>query len=126
MEEWLTVSAGYVGRVVEAMAILIVAIGSIKAFIAAMRVMVLNPSSSHEEMRNVWLDYARYLIAGLTFQLAADIVGTTVAPTWDEIGRLAAIALTRTFLSYFLERDLEGVRERRTGAGEAKADVPGA
>jgi uncharacterized membrane protein len=121
MEEWLTVSAGYVSFAVEAMAIVIIAIGSIKAFIAGLWVMAFSPGS-HDDMRNVWLDYARYLIAGLTFQLAADIVGTTVAPDWNEIGRLAAIAVTRTFLSYFLERDLEGVRERRGGAvGEAKA-----
>ncbi len=120
MEEWLTVSAGYVGRMVEAMAIVIIAVGSIKAFIAGFGAFIFKPSA-HEEMRNIWLDYARYLIGGLTFQLAADIVSTTVAPTWNEIGRLAAIAVTRTFLSYFLERDLEGVRERRREAGEAKA-----
>jgi uncharacterized membrane protein len=120
MEHWLTVSAGYVGLMVETMAVLIIVVGSIKAFLAAMAVMVFSPGS-HEDMRSVWLDYARYLIAGLTFQLAADIVGTTVAPTWDEIGRLAAIAVTRTFLSYFLERDLTEVRERRSGNREAKA-----
>jgi uncharacterized membrane protein len=120
MEHWLTVSAGYVGLMVETMAVLIIVVGSIKAFFAAMGVMVFSPGS-HEDMRSVWLDYARYLIAGLTFQLAADIVGTTVAPTWDEIGRLAAIAVTRTFLSYFLERDLTEVRERRSGNREAKA-----
>ncbi len=120
MEHWLTVSAGYVGLMVETMAVLIIVIGSLKAFFAAMGVMVVSPVS-HEDMRSVWLDYARYLIAGLTFQLAADIVGTTVAPTWDEIGRLAAIAVTRTFLSYFLERDLTEVRERRSGNREAKA-----
>jgi uncharacterized membrane protein len=119
MEEWLTVSAGYVARTVEAMAIVIIAIGSIKAFIAGFGAFIFKPSA-HDEMRNIWLDYARYLIAGLTFQLAADIISTTVAPTWDEIGRLAAIAVIRTFLSYFLERDLADIRERRHEASEAK------
>ena len=114
MEEVLAVSADYVGFAVEAMAMLIIAIGSIKAFIAAIRV-IFSSSANHENMRAVWLDYARYLIAGLTFQLAGDIVRTTVAPSWDDIGRLAAIAVIRTFLSYFLERDMEDVRRRRTG-----------
>lgn len=118
MEEVLAVSANYVGFAVEAMAILIIAIGSIKAFIAAIGVF-FSSSATHENMRAVWLDYARYLIAGLTFQLAGDIVRTTVAPTWDDIGRLAAIAVIRTFLSYFLERDVEDVRSRRTGSREA-------
>jgi uncharacterized membrane protein len=121
MEELLGVSSRYIGLALEAMAIAIIAVGSVKAFIAGLGAMVLRPSL-HDAIREVWLDYARYLIAGLTFQLAADIVRTTVAPTWDDIGRLAAIAVTRTFLSYFLERDLVEVRERRTGTTQAVED----
>jgi uncharacterized membrane protein len=120
MEQWLTTSAVYVGNVVQAMAIVIIAVGSIKAFIAGIGMFIFKPSA-HDEMRNVYLDYARYLIAGLTFQLAADIVSTTVAPDWNEIGRLASIAVIRTFLSYFLERDLAEVRERRHEGIEVKS-----
>jgi len=50
--------------------------------------------------------YARWLIAGLTFQLAADIIQTAFAPSWDEIGQLAAIAAIRAFVNFFLERDM--------------------
>jgi uncharacterized membrane protein len=114
MEGWLTVSAIYIGLALEAMALVIIGIGSVKVFVAGISTMVFK-SSSHDEIRSVWLDYARWLIAGLTFQLAADLVHTTVAPTWDDIGRLAAIAVTRTFLSYFLERDMEDIRGRRMG-----------
>jgi uncharacterized membrane protein len=39
--------------------------------------------------------------------LAADILATAIAPTWDEIGKLAAIAVLRTALNYFLERELK-------------------
>jgi uncharacterized membrane protein len=127
MEQWLSISAGYVGFAVETMAVVIIAIGSIKAFFEGLGVLFRH--STHDDMRNVWLDYARYLIAGLTFQLASDIVSTTVAPTWDDIGRLAAIAVTRTFLSYFLERDLEGVRSRRLRTSEVpdgQTSVPAA
>ncbi len=120
MEELLAISARYIGFAVEAMAIAIIAVGSIKAFFAGLGAMVLFKPSPHDAIREVWLDYARYLIAGLTFQLAADIVRTTVAPTWDDIGRLAAIAVVRTFLSYFLERDLVEVRERRGGTKHAE------
>jgi uncharacterized membrane protein len=64
-------------------------------------------------------------VAGLTFQLAADIVHTAIAPTWDDIGRLGAIAVIRTFLSYFLERDVEEVRRRQHPAGaERRRDPP--
>jgi uncharacterized membrane protein len=43
----------------------------------------------------------------MTFRLAADIVNTLVAPTWDQVGHVAAIAAIRTFLSFFLDRELE-------------------
>ena len=47
-----------------------------------------------------------WLLLGLQFALAADIVRSAIAPTWNDIGQLAAIAAIRTFLNYFLERDL--------------------
>ena len=76
------------------------------------------------ENRAVWLDFARWLVAGLTLQLAADIVQTTIAPTWDEVGRVAAIAAIRTFLTFFLDRDMDAVRElqHRPAGGETVAE----
>jgi uncharacterized membrane protein len=57
--------------------------------------------------REVWLNFGQWLLLGLEFTLAADIVKTAIAPTWNDIGQLGAIAVMRTFLSYFLERDME-------------------
>jgi uncharacterized membrane protein len=48
----------------------------------------------------------------LTIQLAAIIIESPMAPEWDYIGRLAAIAAIRTFRNYFLERDSTELRER--------------
>lgn len=79
--------------------------------------MLLTSANAHDS-REVWLRYARWLVAGLTFQLAADILETSIAPSWDDIGRLAVIAVVRTALNYFLEHDLAEVRERQ---GEARA-----
>jgi uncharacterized membrane protein len=67
------------------------------------------------EKREVWLQYARWLIAGLSFQLAADILATSVAPTRDELVRLAIIAAIRVFLNFFLEKDLSEIRGRQSG-----------
>jgi uncharacterized membrane protein len=105
MEDWLEVIAKNVTLIVDAMALLIISIGTIEAFFAGVRVLLIS-SATNEERRKVWVRYARWLIAGLTFQLAADIIGTSVAPNWDSIGRLGAIAVIRTFLDFFLERDL--------------------
>ncbi|MGH7466690.1 MAG: DUF1622 domain-containing protein [Longimicrobiales bacterium] len=64
----------------------------------------------------IWRGFAMSLLLGLEFMLAADIVRTAIAPTWQDIGQLAAIAAIRTVLSYFLERDLEQAPEQRAAA----------
>ena len=55
----------------------------------------------------VRLTLARFLAIALEFQLGADILSTAVAPTWDAIGKLAAVAVIRTALNYFLSRDIQ-------------------
>ncbi|MFO1114358.1 MAG: DUF1622 domain-containing protein [Beijerinckiaceae bacterium] len=52
------------------------------------------------------LTLARFLAIALEFELGADILGTAVAPSWDAIGKLAAIAVIRTALNYFLSREM--------------------
>lgn len=53
------------------------------------------------------MQFGIWRLLGLEFQLAADVVRTVIAPRWNEIGQLAAIGLIRTFLNYFLEKDLK-------------------
>ena len=69
---------------------------------------------------------ARYLAMALEFQLGADILSTAVAPSWNEIGKLGAIAVIRTTLNYFLPREMQ--EERQTAEGEhavqTKAGLP--
>jgi uncharacterized membrane protein len=62
-------------------------------------------------MRQAWLRCGRWLVAGLTFQLAADTIGTSIAPTWEDVGKLRAIAVIRTFRNLFLERDPAELRD---------------
>ncbi len=112
MEATLKLIAGYVSLGLEAIAILVIVIGAVECIVAIARVMLAGKASNAEK-RAVWLEFARWLVAGLTFQLAADIVNTTIAPTWDEIGRLAAIAAIRTFLTLFLDRDIDSMRGLR-------------
>jgi uncharacterized membrane protein len=64
----------------------------------------------------VRLTLRRWLAVGLEFLLAADILRTAVAPTWDDIGKLAAIAALRTAVNYFLGKEIDkeasGERQR--------------
>ena len=68
---------------------------------------------------------AARLVGGLTFQLAADIIESSLATQWewDEIGRLASVAVIRTFLNFFLERDLAEM-ERREARPQGALVVP--
>ena len=111
MREWLTVVSEGVVAVIDAMALITVAAGTLEAF--ATGLWALLSSRDGHWRRDAWLRYARWLIAGLSFLLAADIVETSIAPSWDEIGRLGVIALIRTFLEIVLERDLAELRERQ-------------
>ena len=114
MEIFLEEVTRYVVLVIQALAVVVVAIGVVQTMFAAVRALARTPTQV--EQRQIWLSFARWLVAGLTLQLASDIVQTTVAPTWDDIGRLASIAATRTFLSYFLDRDMDVIRDRQQQA----------
>ncbi|MEP7275504.1 MAG: DUF1622 domain-containing protein [Betaproteobacteria bacterium] len=110
MEELLRAVAHYVAMAIEAIAILIIALGSTRAVVGVFTIMLAR-DATRLQRREVWLDYAHWLVAGMTFQLAADIVSTSLAASWDDIGRLAVIAGIRTFLSYFLDREVESTRK---------------
>jgi uncharacterized membrane protein len=55
--------------------------------------------------------FGGWLVVALEFQLAADIVGTMVSPSTQHLIELGAIALIRTFLNYFLSRELKEEKE---------------
>ena len=61
----------------------------------------------HADFNAIRLTLARYLALALEFQLGADILSTAVAPSWQEIGKLGAIAVIRTGLNFFLSREMK-------------------
>jgi uncharacterized membrane protein len=99
---------------IDLVALVAIVAGTVGCVIGAIRVNLIR--APNHELRAVWLRYARWLVAGLTFQLGADILETAVAPTWDDVGRLAAVAVIRTFLDYFLGRDVEEVRRKQVAS----------
>jgi uncharacterized membrane protein len=57
--------------------------------------------------QNIRIQFGSSLTVALELLLGADILATAIAPTWDDIGKLAAIAVLRTALNFFLERELK-------------------
>ena len=110
MEETFAQLAEFLGMLVEMAAVFIVAYGSIEAFIRLLGV-IARPRTTHGMRKVIWRRYGMWLVLGLEFELAADIISSVIAPSWMDIGKLGAIAVIRTFLNYFLEQDLEGAEE---------------
>lgn len=71
--------------------------------------------------KQIWVGFAGWIVLSLEFALAADIVRTAIAPTWEEIGQLGAIAVIRTALNWFLERDIEAIAGEAPEAPETSA-----
>ena len=81
------------------------------------------PVNPHDLIEDTRLRLARSLALALEFLLAADIMRTAVAPTWHEIGQLAAIAALRTALNFFIQREIDGAAASRKP--EARPGLPG-
>jgi uncharacterized membrane protein len=109
----------YIALAIEAMAIILVAFASVEAFIGVIR----NAFGESVQLNThaTYVRYLKWLIGALTFQLAADIVHTSIAPSWEELGQVGAIALIRTFLSYFAARDVREATEEHAVEREPAA-----
>jgi len=110
MEELFIRFAHVAAMFAEMAAVVVVTFGVLEAFLKLLRI-AMTSRASHGERKVVWRRFGTWLLLGLEFALAADIIASVVSPTWQDIGELGAIAVIRTFLNYFLERDLENAEQ---------------
>lgn len=99
--------------IVETIGASIIGLGVLAAAYQFVRALIPPQVESYNGIR---LTLARYLVLALEFQVAADILSTAIAPSWDQIGKLGAIAAIRTLLNYFLIREM---REEKVGGKKA-------
>lgn len=93
---------------IETLGVLIIVLGVMVAAFDLVRALLLRQISNFNAIR---LQLARYLALALEFQLGADILSTAIAPGWSEIGKLAAIAVIRTGLNFFLMQEMRHENE---------------
>ncbi|CAN5427722.1 DUF1622 domain-containing protein [soil metagenome] len=103
-------------RLVESIGALVIVVGALAAF--ARFLFVAIKTRDPDNFVTVRLDLGRFLALGLEFQLAGDILRTAIAPTFAEIGQLAAVAAIRTALNYFLGREIKEEREELERRGK--------
>jgi uncharacterized membrane protein len=107
---------------VELTGAVIIAIGIVLAFIGFVRVFVASEPENYNKIR---LLLARYLALALEFQLGADILSTAISPSWDQIGKLGAIAVIRTALNYFLSMEMREERKLSDTETEIRNEAEG-
>jgi uncharacterized membrane protein len=118
MEEHLVTAVGYLKLAVEAVGAAIVGFGALATVVVYLLSLFGIRKRSYTEIR---LFLGRYLALGLEFQLGSDILSTAVAPTIAEVKILAAIAVIRTALNYFLSKEIERERQEVEAARRTEA-----
>ncbi len=108
--EWLRLGVELVGA-------LVLGLGVAVSLVQLGRTLARGGAQDFTEVR---LTLARYLVLALEFQLASDILSSAVAPTWDRIGKLGAIAVIRTLLNYFLTREMREVHAHAPPTASAR------
>lgn len=122
-EELLSEAVDLLVRLVESVGAIVIFTGAAIAFIRFLVVAITTRRA--EGVVEVRLGLGRFLALGLEFQLAGDILSTAIAPTFREIGQLAAVAAIRTALNYFLSREIKEEREEvEQQDGRRGAHVP--
>lgn len=94
-----------VGASLNLVVTVIVAVGAVVALIQ-LGLGLLRPASFGETITNARQSLARWLVLGLEYAVAADVVLMMVTPSWSELGMLAALVGLRMALNYSLEREL--------------------
>lgn len=103
----------YLAAGIEAAAAVVIAIAALEAIYRALVLFMPQSDPRNEDKEAVRLRLGHWLSVALEFELAADILRTAVAPTWNDIGQLAAIVVLRTALNYFLQLEIVRSQARR-------------
>jgi uncharacterized membrane protein len=109
---------GWIRLAAEITGAAIIALGVVLALVGFLRALSLRQAVAYTDVR---LTLGRYLALALEFQLGADILSTSIAPSWDQIGKLGAIAVIRTALNFFLTRELREAGHAVSAAQSAPA-----
>ncbi|ABR31250.1 hypothetical protein SU69_07105 [Thermosipho melanesiensis] len=97
---------GYFGAFFQVLATIVITSGIIKAFVIFIKDALLK-KESNEAIKESRLEIGHSFSLGLGILIGSSILKTTIAPSWNDIGQLAAIIGIRTLLNYFLRKDIK-------------------
>lgn len=121
MKDWAEYITKHISSFVEILAAVVISVALIQFIIKYVK--NLAEPDVEQKNQNVRIQFGSSLAIALELLLAADILATAIAPTWNDIGKLAAIATLRTALNYFLERELKQTKPERTAESKIIQDA---
>ncbi|GHO47845.1 DUF1622 domain-containing protein [Ktedonospora formicarum] len=128
LEEVLKLWTSYLASGVEGVAGLIIAFAALQATMRTIGVFFSSYKNAghmqEPQPERIRLRLGRWLALALEFELGADILRTAIAPTWNEIGQLAAIATIRTLLNYFLQKEIDRAAQRQPSSPDTSSPPP--
>ena len=111
MHDIVTMLAEYTAYFLEAVATVIILIGSIRALVIYASHCVFF-KRRHGGFAATRIGLGHSLSLGLEFLIGADILKSAVSPTWQSLGQLAAIVAIRSAINFLLIWEL---KETETG-----------
>lgn len=100
----------YISYIIGSIASLIIIWGvivAVKGFITNEVKKDIHGEDAQRERRDIRQKLGGHLLLGLEVLIAADIIETIANPSLDEVLRLGSIVIIRTFISYFLDKELK-------------------
>ena len=106
--EYIAWGIGFIG-------ILVIVYGSIISAIKFLKIEQkrINGKISLKDSDILRLTLGTYLLLGLEFLIAADIIRTILKPSLEEVAILGAIVVIRTVINYFLDIEIEEVQRHQ-------------
>jgi len=95
-------------HIVEIAAAAIIGMAIFKVLFRYLSILPLSKKMFPKE--KIRVEFGSSVAVALELMLGADVLATAVAPSWNDIGQLAAIAVIRTALNYFLGKELKEIR----------------
>jgi len=98
----------YISTSIGVGAIVIIAWGALLTFLKFTKLEIkrLRGTKTYREKEILRHQFGSYLLLGLEFLIAADVILTITYPSLEEIAILASIVVIRTVISYFLDREM--------------------
>ena len=106
-----------VSLLLEIISVLCIVVGLIASFLLVFKLRNDTKTPFHNRIR---MKFGGWLVVALEFQLASDIIKTTVNPTYENLIIVGVVAVIRTFLNYFLSRELKEEMESQRTFAEIK------